>query len=493
MREALCALGNGYFAIRGAAPWSRSDGVHYPATYIAGGYNRLTTDVSGRSIENESLVNFPHPLALSFRVGGGEWFDARNMNLLSYCQDLDLKRGMLERRIRFEDGEGRRTTLRERRLVSMADAHIAALELTLTPENWSAPVTVRSAIDGRVVNTGAKLYLHFANRHLEPVARGAFAADRVHLLVRTSQSRLYVAQAACTHAYLDGHPVAPGERLVQEADYIAQEFEVHVAAGQSLSIEKIASLHTSRDAAISEPVVAAVKSLERAGRFERVLARHVLGWKHLWRRFDIHLEPAGSAFKLNVPMLLRLNMFHLLQSASPNSIGLDIGVPARGWTGEAYEGHIFWDELFIFPTLDFRMPEISRSLLMYRYRRLDEARAAARSAGYRGAMFPWQSGSDGQEETQEMNFNARSGRWVPDNSYLQRHVGAAVAYNVWHYYQVTHDIEFLQFYGAELMLDIARFWASIAAWNAERGRYEITGVVGPTSSTKAIPARRARA
>ena len=167
------------------------------------------------------------------------------------------------------------------------------------------------------------------------------------------------------------------------------------------------------------------------------MADHVLAWKHLWRRFDVHIRPAGPGFKLNVPMLLRLNMFHLLQAVSPNSIGLDIGVPARGWTGEAYQGHVFWDELFIFPFFNYRMPEITRSLLMYRYRRLGEARAAAAAAGYKGAMFPWQSGSDGQEETEALNLNPRSQRWVPDNSYLQRHVGSAIAHNVWQYFQVT--------------------------------------------------------
>src|SRR5690606_26915407 len=114
-----------------------------------------------------------------------------------------------------------------------------------------------------------------------------------------------------------------------------------------------------------------------------------------------HVQPAGRRFPLNVPMLLRLNMLHLLQAVSHNSIGLDIGVPARGWTGETYRGHIFWDELFIFPFLNYRTPEITRSLLMYRFRRLPEARAAAAAAGFEGAMFPWQSGSDGQEETQE--------------------------------------------------------------------------------------------
>ena len=102
-------------------------------------------------------------------------------------------------------------------------------------------------------------------------------------------------------------------------------------------------------------------------------------------------------------------------------------------------------------------------------------------------MFPWQSGSDGQEETQELNLNPRSQRWVPDNSYLQRHVGSAIAYNVWQYFQVTHDVEFLQFHGAELILEIARFWSSIATFNDERGRYEIRGVMGPDEFHEGYP------
>ena len=94
-------------------------------------------------------------------------------------------------------------------------------------------------------------------------------------------------------------------------------------------------------------------------------------------------------------------------------------------------------------------------------------------------MFPWQSGSDGQEETEALNLNPRSQRWVADNSYLQRHVGSAIAYNVWQYFQVTHDVEFLQSYGADLILDIACFWSSITRFDDERGRYEIRGVMGP--------------
>jgi trehalose/maltose hydrolase-like predicted phosphorylase len=348
-------------------------------------------------------------------------------------------------------------------------------------------VTVRSAIDGRVVNAGAKLYRKFNNRHLEPMAAAAIDGDSIWLQVRTNQSDLRIAQAARTRVSHYGEALQPPRRTICEPGYVAQEFTVSVAAGQALLLEKVATLYTSRDDAVAESGLAARKALTRAGGFEEQLEPHVEAWQRLWRRFDIHLRPARQEFKLNVPMLLRLNMFHLLQAVSPHSIGLDIGVPARGWTGEAYQGHIFWDELFIFPFLNFRTPEISRSLLMYRYRRLSEARHAAAVAGLRGAMFPWQSGSDGQEETQELNLNHLSGRWVPDNSFRQRHVGCAIAYNVWQYYQVTHDIEFMQFYGAELMLDIALFWSSIAEFNEERGRYEIRGVMGPDEYHERYP------
>ena len=487
IREALCALGNGYFTTRGAAPGAVADDVHYPGTYLACGYNRLRTDIAGRVVENEDLVNLPNWLALRFRIAETDWFDARTVTILSYRQELDLRRGMLLRTIRFEDEQGRRTTLVERRLVSMSDMHLGALELALTAENWSASVTVRSAIDGRVVNGGAKLYRKFNNQHLEPLAGEVVGKDGVYLLVRTNQSNIHVAQAARTQAFVDGQRREGSRRFIDEPGYIGQEWVVDLQRGETLVLEKLAALYTSRDHAISESGLAARKAMARAGRFDAVMSEHVVAWTYLWRHFDVHLQPAGPAFKLNISMLLRLNMFHLLQAASPNSIGLDMGVPARGWTGEAYQGHIFWDELFIFPFLNDRTPTLTRSLLLYRYRRLGEARAAAKSAGFQGAMFPWQSGSDGQEETQELNLNPRSERWVPDNSYLQRHVGSAIAYNVWQYFQVTGDVEFMQFHGAELILDIARFWSSIAHFNDERGRYEIRGVMGPDEFHEGYP------
>jgi alpha,alpha-trehalase len=474
LRETLCTLGNGYFATRGAAPEAGADDVHYPGTYLAGGYNRLSTEVAGRTIENEDLVNLPNWLSLTFRIEGGEWFDLRKVEVIAYTQELNLKQGLLVRTVRFRDSEGRRTTLTSRRFVHMGSSHFAGLETTLTSEDWTGRLEIRSALDGRVVNAGVERYRQLNNKHLVPLETGTVGEDVIWLEVETSQSRIEIAEAARTHVFLDGEAVAANRSPILEPDYVAQIFDCDVKAGSEVRIEKIVSLFTSRDRGISESGLEARKAIERAARFDDLLRSHVVSWEHLWRRCDIEV-----ADDERTQLILRLHVFHLLQTASLNTIDLDVGIPARGWHGEAYRGRVFWDELFILPFLNLRLPDISRGLMFYRHRRLPEARWAARQAGYRGAMYPWQSGSDGREESQVLHLNPLSGRWIPDNSHLQRHINAAIAYNICQYCQATQDTEFLHFYGAEMLLEIARFFASIATYNAELDRYEILGVMGP--------------
>src|SRR5690606_5156386 len=122
-------------------------------------------------------------------------------------------------------------------------------------------------------------------------------------------------------------------------------------------------------------------------------------------------------------------------------------------------------------------------------RRLPEARRAARLAGYRGAIFPWQSGSDRREESPELHLNPRSGRWNPDPSHRAHHIGIAIAYNVWQFYQVTGDLAYLIDHGAELLVEIARFWVSRAEFDTRRGRYRIRGVIGPDEFHAGYPDR----
>jgi alpha,alpha-trehalase len=487
LREALCTLGNGYFATRGAAPEAAADAVHYPGTYVAGIYNRLVSRVAGREVENEDLVNAPNWLPLTFRPQGGGWLDLDELEVLGYRQELDLRRGVLTRLVRVRDPDGRATRVTQRRFVSMADPHLAGLETTVVPENWSGSVEVRSALDGTVTNGGVERYKALDGRHLVPIEAGAIGDDTVWLQVETRTSRVRIAQAANTRVVQDGQRVAVERRTVQEPGFVAQHLTVDVRQGEPVTVEKLVALYTSRDQAIAEAGDAARGRVERlADGFDRLLERHVLAWDQLWRRCRIDLGGDGDQ---EVARTLNLHVFHLLQTVSEHTIDLDVGVPARGLHGEAYRGHIFWDELFIFPFLNLRFPELTRALLQYRFRRLPEARESARAAGYSGAMYPWQSGSDGREETQRLHLNPKSGRWLPDRSHRQRHVNVAVAYNVWQYYQATGDLAFLEAYGAEMLWEIARFWASIASYDHDLDRYEIRGVMGPDEYHDGYPDR----
>src|SRR6185437_16915908 len=146
------------------------------------------------------------------------------------------------------------------------------------------------------------------------------------------------------------------------------------------------------------------KAIEEAAVFATLLDEQQHCWHSLWRQLDLFVETDESQPSAPASLLLHLNGMHALQAASPNIIGLDAGLPARGWTGEGYEGHVFWDDLFAFPFINLHMPQIAESLLKYRYRRLDQARKIARSLGAKGARYPWQSGCDGSEETPQRRW-----------------------------------------------------------------------------------------
>ncbi len=477
-REALTTLGNGYLATRGAAPEARADEVHYPGTYLAGVYNRLTTSIHGRQVEDEHLVNAPNWLPLDVRVGDGDWWSAGGLTAERDRRELDLRTGVLTRQLLLAAPDGRGLRLVQRRLGSMAAPHLAALETTVTADGWAGDVELRSGIDGTVVNDNVAEYAPLAKRHLVPVDACQVTPDTLLVETRTSRSEVRIAVAVRTT--VTGAPAA--RRLVAGDGHAAHLLAVSLPDGVSVVVDKVAAYATSRDAAIASPRLAATTQLARAGTFETLRGPHELAWRHLWGRYavDLDTDPETS-------LALNLATFHLLQTLSTHTIEVDAGVPARGLHGEGYRGHVFWDELFVFPLLTLRTPALTRGLLGYRWRRLDAVRAAARDAGLDGALFPWQSGSDGREETPDELFNLRAGRWMPDNSHLQRHVGLAVASNAWTYYQATGDLDFLADHGAELIIEVARLFASLATHDPDDDRFDIAGVMGPDEYHDAYP------
>ena len=486
-REALLALGNGYVATRGSAPEAPAGAVAYPGTYVAGVYNRLTSRVGERCREDESLVNLPNWLPLTLRPDGGPWLSAETVTVLHEHWALDLRQGLLRREIALVDPAGRRTRLRQRRLVSMAAPHVVALETALTAENWSGRVDVCSSLDARVANDNCGAFRGLADRHLTAVATGAGDPETVWLTAETTGSRLRVAQAARTRAGTGGLDRQPPRRLLSEPETVGQELRLHLRQGDDIVVEKVVTIFTSRDRAVYEPLDAALRELAEVTTFEDLLAAHAAAWDQLWRRFRLGL-PEGS----EAALAANTDLFHVLQTLSPHTADLDVGVPARGLHGEGYHGHVFWDELFVLPFLNLRLPGLTRALLQYRHRRLPEARRRAAALGATGASFPWQSGSDGREESPAESLNPRTGRWMPDNSSRQYHINLTVAYNVWQYWQTTADIAFLAEYGAEMFIETARFWASLATYDPSADRYDIRGVMGPDEFHDGYPDRPGR-
>jgi trehalose/maltose hydrolase-like predicted phosphorylase len=238
LREALCTLGNGYFATRGAAPEASAGRVHYPGTYIAGCYDRLSSWVAARSVVNEDLVNAPNWLPLTFRAENGRWFAPEGFRLLEHRQELDLRHGLLRRWLRYQDEAGRVTAVDQQRLVSMDDPHLAAMLTTIRAENWSGSLELRSGLDARVRNRGVARYRGLADRHLIVDSAGA-DGDLLWLTVDTATSAVRIA-LACRNAV---HAREATRRETHgEPGWIARHVTVEMSPGETVTVEKVAGL-----------------------------------------------------------------------------------------------------------------------------------------------------------------------------------------------------------------------------------------------------------
>ncbi|NIS80657.1 MAG: beta-phosphoglucomutase, partial [Anaerolineales bacterium] len=480
-REALCTVGNGYFGTRGALEECEANSTNYPGTYIAGIYNRLESEIAGRTIVNEDFVNCPNWIPITFRINNGDWVNPNEMGVESFIRRMDFRDGVLHREILVRDAQGRQTRIQSSRFASMAHPHLAAQRYRITPINYSGEIAIQSGLDGSVVNAGVERYRQLNSKHLQPLVEGG-EGNVSHLLVTTNQSEIQIAEAAKLRVVVDDAHIDPAISIETMPGAVFSRFDVAAEEGSSIVFEKIVAIYTSRDEGVETPLLEAQNAVEGVESFDKVYEESAAAWADIWEEIDIQVEGDRLAQKL-----LRLNLYHTLVTTSPHNAYIDAGIPARGLHGEAYRGHIFWDEMYILPLYNLHFPEVVRSVLLYRYRRLDRAREYAIEHGHEGAMFPWQSGSDGREETQVIHLNPISGEWGPDYSSLQRHVSLAIAYNIWNYFWATEDYQFLEHYGAEMFLEICRFWASMTSFDEGTQRFSIDGVMGPDEYHEKIP------
>ncbi|GAA2009558.1 beta-phosphoglucomutase family hydrolase [Brevibacterium samyangense] len=485
-REALTTLANGYMSVRGAAPEAPIGSGHYPGSYMAGVFNRLTSHVNGRDIEHESMVNLPRWALCDIRFDDGRWWSDGGFRVVSESRTLSFANGVLTRTAEIVDPADRRLRITQQRLVSMDKHHVAAMLTEITPIGYSGMLHVRTGVDMDVVNDNVAEYEQLAKDHIEK--RAALVRPDGTLVVEVETTQSHVRIGIAQHSSLTQEPTHQAAPYVYDASHaysvstveedraIYREFAVPVESGYSISVDTTTAIVNSRDSAITsvrEGVARQIEWLPEVG-FHALLGGHASAVQRLWERFDVAVDADAQT-----QLIIHLHTFHLLQSLSPHTVYVDAGTPARGLHGEGYRGHIFWDELFVLPLLNLRLPEISKALLLYRWRRLDSARHNARLAGHRGAMFPWQSGSDGREETPIELYNPRSRRWMPDNSRRQFHVGLSIAYNAWQHYRATADTSWLAGPGGELLIEVVRLFASLSTYDATMDRFHIRNVMGP--------------
>jgi beta-phosphoglucomutase family hydrolase len=414
--ESWLTVANGRTGTRGSVE-ERSEESD-PATFIAGVY--------GSSEAGRLLVTGPEWTSLRPRVAG-EALDLDRGDTLEHRRLLDLRHGMVFRFWRQRLRSGREATFHSVRFASLADRDILVLEATLASESGELQLAggVPPVIDSGVL---ARADARFEKDHtiIGVVGREGGAAS---FALATDEAEGHVRRIVAVRRAADGDDSPPD------------------AADASLAAARKRGVPELRD-------------------------RHRAAWLARWRDSDVVIE--GD---LELERALRFGLYHLISSADPDSDLASVG--ARGLSGRGYNGHVFWDtEVFILPFFISTHPQTARALLEYRYRTLDAARARARSLGYRGALYAWESADTGEDVTPTHGVGAHGGLVRILTGEQEHHIAADIAWAVRRYWEATADDAFLVAKGAEILLETARFWASRATHEPD-GRYHIEHVIGP--------------
>ncbi|MEE6693171.1 glycoside hydrolase family 65 protein, partial [Lactiplantibacillus plantarum] len=469
-QEAMLTIGNGYFGLRGAFLESHADKDNYPGTYVAGVYDQTTTTVHDHQVKNEDLVNLPNAQFMTFGIDHQTPFTLNEHDLQDAYRSLDLKTGLLTTTKLIQLASGHQLRIRSQKVANMRDWHRYSIRYQVTPLNFAGSLQIYTEIDGSVMNSNVSCYNVFDQHHLKTMGIET-AANTVYLSGQTKSSHInYTIGAKLTSPDV---PAIENFNSTQQPQGVQQTVSLAVEAGKTYTFDKNVVIATSNDH--SDPQLTHVQAELDQSSFDNTVTTSKDYWEATWRATDIKIRGDITSQRL-----LRVNIYHSFVSAAAIESGqLDASVGARGLHGEAYRRHVFWDEMFILPFYTLHRPELAKQLLAYRYRRLPMARKNAEAEGYAGAMYPWQSASKGDEQSQFTHLNPITKTWDPDNSRLQRHVSLDIAYNVWFYYHVTQDRDFLTHYGMEMLLSIAAFWISKADYDQANGRYNISGVMGP--------------
>lgn len=455
--ETLFTLANGTMGTRGSLEQGAQTGR--PGTYFAGVFDATPHFFS-------ELVNGPHWIGLKV-AAEGETVDMEKGDVLAYERALDLKQGLLTQMLRWRDPWGRVTRFEVVRLVHRTRTHGALIQGRITPENYSGTIVLKAGLDGYTFNTNIVDQIRV--KHCRLVQREDRGEQGIYLEMKTVVSGIVLGMASRLRLY-----GSTGRSVEYGVDRIEETRTAAANQGESLVFDKRIAFYTSREEDdVQGATLEQMDSMSRTP-VDQLMTEHRAAWTSAWEDADIQIVGDDVA-----QPSLRFCLFHLMQLT--NRVDGRSSIGAKGLHGEGYRGHVFWDtEIFMLPFYIYTDPEAARALLMYRVHTLRAARRNARTNGYRGAQFPWESADTGEEVTPKELGDPFTGRtvriWTGEE---EHHVVADVAFGVDHYITATGDEAFLLEYGAEIVWEAARFWASRAVWNGEKGHYEIRRVIGP--------------
>lgn len=457
--ETILTIGNGLIGTRGTF----EEG--YPGdtatTFAAGIFNHHPSQII------PELVALPNWLTLRITLNG-QMFRLDQGILLGYERTLDMQSAILTRGVLWRAPDGTIVQLRFERFASADNQHVLALRVRVKVLSAGThQLTIESALDGTTAYTPDLTDSRKRVDHWAQLVGGA-QADTLHLDGVTSQSGYGVSMAA--HLRISGASVTYQDTSAPRV--AAHQASMTVERHQEIEATKIIAVHTTRDS--EQPDIAARSTLDLAVQagWDVLYEAHRAVWTQRWHDFDVLIEGDEVAQRA-----IRFNLYHLLIATPMHDERVSIA--AKTLSGYGYRGHVFWDtELFMLPPLTLVDPEASRRLLMYRYHNLAGARAKAAEAGYEGAMFPWESTDTGEETTPRWvgSVDEPIRVWTGDH---EQHISSDIAYAVMQFWQWTGDDAWMRDYGAEIVLDTARFWGSRAEYNADADRYELRMQIGP--------------
>lgn len=470
--EAIFCQGNGYLGVRNALEEKYLKEIRN--TFVAGTFNKASKD------EVTELPNVPDVTNMELTINGVRF--AMNTGVVSdYSRTLNLYTGETVRSLKWTSPAGDEVKLSFHRFVSYDNLHVVASYVEITPLSGDIALNVESGVNGQVTNTGAQ---HFVC--LEP---RLYEDEFVQFPVVTTESKVKICVHVAHKLTVKGKPaVIDSNRTGSDRRTIMKRYELKVAKGETLRMEKYATIHSERDLEYAElPRRASetrlrndglrlIKKVAKSG-YNRLFAKSKAVWASVWADQEIKIDTDDDYAVLAV----RFALYHLqiMTDKKDNRIGIG----AKGLSGEGYKGHSFWDtETFIFPYFQMAQPEVARVLLEYRYKNLYGARVKAKNQGYEGAMYPWESAwiTDGEVTPIHLGVDLKTGELIICwTGLIELHVTADIIYALQSYYTQTGDQEFMDNCGYEMIIDTARFWCSRMEWVEENGRYELLDVIGP--------------